>query len=199
MPFLKMNLCESTQAAMDVFQLFRNDAVNRYKDYKDLDEDEEPRIKQHEEGFSLSYVARMLDGTYDQVKVYDMVNLTDAYGEYSEREVEFIIRCCDGNKTIFRICVTTRFNIDIHEERDYGGYRWKMKWVKILHVGNKHYGSSAERWVREYYLKVTRYPYPGISLTRQVYDHVGGLVYQVNLKDFVPQVSSFWNLKEVRT
>ena len=142
MSFEKMNLCESTQVAMSVFHMFRNNTVNLVTDYSDekvtwcryekeecpLEEGEVPSYQNEK----LDYIARLLQHDCDQVRVHNVVRSNAELGAvFSERKlVQFYVQERGSRvKTIVNIEVCRQY---VDGDEISGITAWTVDSVEIL-------------------------------------------------------------------
>lgn len=164
MSFLKLNLCESAQAAVCLFNMFRDGTVNmfledgQYKTYGDRSSD----------GINLGCydpnrffkIRLFLTGNCNQVRVYDTKDLGRT------RLVEFLVKNplegTEGTKVTFSITLS---KIDSSECLP----KWRM-WKGRIIVSEP----SKEKEV--FNLGIDTWS-SGLQLSQQMQKYVGGLIY----------------------
>jgi hypothetical protein len=139
MSFQKMNLCESTQVAMNVFHMFRNNTVNLVNSFSDSRNGvvssqyeggdyipEEGEVRPYDNDM-LKEIASLLKGDYANIRVHDVTRTAGRYaGEFSERRLVqfYVTERGDNRKIIVSILVTQEY----YEE---GMTPWHVENVEI--------------------------------------------------------------------
>lgn len=139
MSFQKMNLCESTQVAMNVFHMFRNNTINMVNSFSDSHDGiissqyegggytpEEGEVRPYDND-KLKEIASLLKGDYANVRVHDITWTTGRYiGERTERRLVqfYVTERSDSRKIIVSVVV-------IQEYYEGGMTPWHVESVEI--------------------------------------------------------------------
>jgi hypothetical protein len=153
MPFLKLNQCQSTQVAINVFHAFRSNSVNlvekpnQSRDAEDPEyfqyEPEDEWLRTEEDGHRwcdndrLEYISRLLQDDCYEVRIHDIVSETGPSNESDRRLVEFFVRMQRPpfTKVKFSILVS-RFYAEWDDDQGGGSgwTAWKPKRMELVFI-----------------------------------------------------------------
>jgi hypothetical protein len=145
MSFHKLNLCASTQVAMDAFHMLRNNTVNlrgsQDEDcvYVRIEPNGQFEGEDYPSSRELELISRKLSGDYSDVKVYDIVHYRSMY-EISDRRVDFTVPNLTG-KTILTLIVRSMY---IDGDEVSGQTAWHVVDVSIQCIRESYCGQPGK-------------------------------------------------------
>ena len=149
MPYQVMNLCESTQIAMNVFHMFRNGTVNQFYSDDGLDTYIAERWDSKKECMILpdqdpvKSMMYILQGGYNKIRVHDIVKSGEWYERDQRRLVQFMLDDDRGDKIIFSVVIQCQY-LDGDEVSGWSGWSMHSAEIRVCRRARMS-GSEMER------------------------------------------------------
>jgi hypothetical protein len=141
MAFETMNFCRSTEVAVNIFHMFKNNTVNlvsadlsgdSWVQYEDVNYPlEEGEVKPYDNR-SLKFISELLHGECSKFRIHDI----ETRGRRESRRLQFFVRTRNYGKVIFSVTVYSQY---LDGDEVSGWTRWQMEGVTVQAFGKKKY------------------------------------------------------------